>query len=137
MKHSVLAGVATFAIFIPLLCCQSDTKKDDTSICSQLANEANEARVEELAGAHYSCSSDADCVVATFGLTCADECEPAARAVARSSEAALRAAIEKVEDTTCADFTQQGCQVEVSTCTPARGIPTARCTDAECQVQYK
>lgn len=76
--------------------------------------------------AHSACTSDDDCVTIAFSASCFDSCD---RAVAKSGEADVKAARERVDAGVCATYRARGCKLIVPPCVPPE---RARCESGRC-----
>jgi hypothetical protein len=122
--------VSGMAVVMTLSHCNSDAS--DSGSCNELAVQVDQQRQQLQADADRTCSTDEDCVVADYQLSCVDSCRSVPAAVALTAEAALRAAVQASEDSICGDFAERGCQPEVSPCVPAPSSPVAACIEGKC-----
>jgi hypothetical protein len=90
----------------------------DADICSERTIAAQNATVaaEWQAEANLACQADSDCVVAPNSNACSNSCGVVLN---QAGAAQLQAAIAQINATTCANFVDDGCQVNPAPpCTP-------------------
>lgn len=93
--------------------------------CSGLANAARQ-EVDAVIESHRSCTQASDCVSVGLSASCFDSCSRSARA---DSEAARKAAKDKVDKAQCAQFVAQGCKLIIPPCAPPREVA---CVNGAC-----
>jgi hypothetical protein len=94
--------------FIPDCACEPTGSGPDAALsCSQLTTESQNAVATAVSpGADVSCTTAADCVVASNSTSCFNGCGVV---VNQAGAAALQAAIAQINSTTCATFVADGC----------------------------
>jgi hypothetical protein len=122
--------VSGMAVVMTLSHCNSDPS--DSGSCNELAARVDQQRQQLQADADRTCSTDEDCVVADYKLSCVDSCRSVPAAVALTAEGALRAAVRASEDSICGEFAESGCKPEVSPCVPLTSSPGAVCIEGKC-----
>jgi len=109
----------------------SRTPPDVPPSCNQLELVAGRRHSEALDAADKSCTSDADCEVASSLVTCRDDCAFESP-VASRGRAAFDAAIADINAEECASFAAMGCMAPA----PARECPDSGwlvvCVQSQC-----
>jgi hypothetical protein len=102
----------------------SVSSKPDT--CAERLSEAQRQVAAAIESAR-ACQVDADCATVEVSTGCFHACT---QAVADAKVAAVKAAIQSANESSCASFVDDGCRVDRATCAP-RG--PARCVVGACQ----
>jgi hypothetical protein len=114
-----------------------DTSDDDAAdgddgkapSCAELHNAVGDALASAAQALDKGCTRTADCVVFEQRPSCVDGC--GTRFVANAASADLSGAVDELENTTCRDFYDAGCEVVPSPC-PA-DTRVAQCLGGQCQ----
>ena len=93
--------------------------------CQEREDAAKKAILAAAEGGK-ACAGDADCSVVELRSSCSDGCS---RAVSAQGAAAVKAAAERLDGSTCAQFVKDGCSVHHPPCAPPG---PARCTAGVC-----